>query len=165
MAFQHLTSKPKAFIVSLVWFVFVSSACATSVEIPVTPTNLDTYVYVFSVLTNTASDSVTFHVTITNKQYDIFPDSSASVDMVVHKKHANGGREGSIGPVKPEIPVILKKEKRLWRADFTVSRDVLKNPDVCFVFSELAHTTVNGKTIPMPSITFYELRLQDFAKP
>ena len=155
----------RSFIASVVWLVCISSACATSVRIPVTPTNLDTYFYVFSMLTNATSDGMAFHVTITNKQNDIFPDSSAGVDVVVYKEHADGGREGSIGPVKPEIPVTLNKEKRVWTADFTVSRELLKNPDICFVFSELAHRTVNGKTMAMPSITFYELRLQDFAKP
>jgi hypothetical protein len=155
----------RSFVAVIAWFVFISSACATSVELPVTLTNLDAYFYVFSVLTNATRDGVAFHVTITHKQYDISPDSNAGVDMVVHKKPTNGGFEGSIGSVKPEIPVTLKKEKRVWTADFIVSRELLKNRDVCFVFSVLAHTTVNGKTISMPSVTFYELRLQDFAKP
>ena len=154
-----------SFIASIVWLAVVSSACATSVELPVTPTNLDTYGYAFSVFTNATKDGVAFHLTITNKQYDIYPDSSAGVDMVIHKKLADGGMEGSVGAVTPEIPVTLKKEKRLWTADFTVSSTLLKNPDAYFVFSVLAHSTVNGKIIPMPSVTFYELRLQDFAKP
>ncbi|MGO8925990.1 MAG: hypothetical protein ACLQU3_03710 [Limisphaerales bacterium] len=155
----------RSFIASIIWLVFVSSTWATSVELPVTPTNLDTYFCTFSVLTNATKDGVAFHVTITNKQSDIYPDSSADVDMVIHKKLADGGMEGSVGPVTPPIPVELKKEKRLWTADFTVSRELLKNPDVHFVFGVLAHSTVDGKIIPMPSITFYELRLQEFAKP
>jgi hypothetical protein len=155
----------RAFIISIIWVALVSSVRASSVEIPVTPTNLDTYGCIFSVLTNATQDGAAFHVTITNKQYDIYPDSSAGVDMVIHKKIANGSEEGSVGQVTPAIPVALKKEKRLWTADFTVSRSLLKNPDAYFVFSVLAHSTVNGKIMPMPSITFYKLRLQDFAKP
>src|ERR1022692_3631458 len=155
----------RSFITSIIWLAVVSSVRARSVELPVMPTNLDAYGYTFSVLTNATKDGVAFHVTITDKQYDIYPDSSADVDMVIHKKLADGGMKGSVGPVTTAIPVALKKEKRLWTADFTVSRRLLKNPDAYFVFSVLAHSTVNGKIIPMPSVTFYELRLQDFAKP
>ena len=154
-----------SFIALIVWSAFVSSACASSVELPVTPASLDTYAYAFSVSTNATGDSVAFHVTITSKQSDIFPDSSAGVDRVVHKKLSDGGLENSIGSVEPVIPVTLKKEQRVWTADFTVSRELLKNPDICFVFTALAHVTMNGKTVPMPSAEFYELRLQDFIKP
>lgn len=156
---------PRSLIASIIWLVFAPSTWATSVELPVTPTNLDTYSCTFSVSTNATRYGVAFHVTITNQQFDFYPDSTADVDLVIHKKLADGSLEGSVGPVTPAIPVALKKEKRLWTADFTVSRELLKNPDVHFVFGVLAHSTVDGKVIPMPSITFYELRLQDFAKP
>ena len=155
----------RAFIASIFWLALVSSMRATSEELPVTPTNLDTYGYTFLVLTNTTQDGVTFHVTITDKQYDIYPDSGADIDMVIHKKFADGSMERSFGRVTPAIPVALKKEKRFWTADFAVPHTLLENTNACFVFSVLAHSTVNGKIIPMPSVTFYELRLQDFAKP
>ena len=154
-----------SFFAFIIWLATLWSVRADSVELPVTPTNLDAYVCTFSVSTNATMEGVAFHVTITNKQSDIYPDSSGNVDMVIHKKRPDGGMEGSVGPVMPAIPVVLKKKKRLWTADFTVSRELLKNPDAYFVFSDLAHSTVNGKIIPMPSITFYELRLQDFIKP
>jgi hypothetical protein len=149
----------RIFLTFILWFAIALSAHASSVEYSVTRTNLDTYFCVFSVLTNATSDGVAFHVTITNKQYDIFQDSSAGVDMVAHKKSGNGCLEGSIGFVEPVIPITLKKEKRVWTADFTVSRELLKNPDVCFVFGVLVHRTINGKTMTMPSADFYELRL------
>ena len=155
----------RAFITSIFWLALVSSVRATGVELPVTPTNLDTYGYTFSVLTNATQDSVAFHVTITNKQYDIYPDSSAGVAMVIHKKLADGGMEGSVGRVTPVIPVALNKEKRFWTADFSVPYSLLEDTNACFVFSVLAHSTVNWKIIYMPSVTFYELRLQDFAEP
>lgn len=155
----------RAFIISIFWLALVSSVLADSVELSVTPTNLDAYGYTFSVLTNATKDGVAFHVTITNKQDDIYPDSSADVHMVIHKKLADGGMEGSVGRVTPAIPVALKKEKHFWTADFTVPHSLLEDTNACFVFSVLAHSTVNGKIIPMPSVTFYELRLQDFAKP
>ena len=153
----------RSFIAFIIWFGFISSVRATSVEFSVTPTNLDTYFFTFSVLTNATKDGVAFHIAIASKQYDIYPDSSADVDMVMHKKLADGGMEGSVGPVTPAIPVALKRKKRVWTADFTVSRTLLKDPDAYFVFGVLAHSTVNGKNIPMPSVTFYELQLQDFA--
>jgi hypothetical protein len=155
----------RSFITAIFWLVLVSSASATTVELPVTPTNLDTYGYVFSVLTNAIRDGVTFHVTITDKKYDIYPDSGASVDIVTHKKLDNGGLLVSSQAVEPAIQVTLEKEVRVWKADFVVSRKLLKNPDVYFVFSVLAHSTINGKSVPMPSLTCYQIRLQDFAKP
>jgi hypothetical protein len=140
------------------------SAFGDSIEIPVTPDALNQGDYVFSVTTNSVQDGVAFHVIITSKRYDILPDSGAHVDMVIHKQIANGGIEESIGPVKPGIPISLKKENRVWTVDFTITREVLKNPEASFVFSVLGQLTVNGKVIEMPSVTFYELRLQDFAK-
>ncbi len=156
----------RSLIALFVWLLFVSSARATSAEIPVSPANLDTFSYTFSVSTNASKDGMAFHVTITSKQSGIYPDSDAYVGRVIHKKLDNGDPAGgSIGPAQPAIPVALRKEKRVWTADFTVSRELLKDPELHFVFSVLAHSTVNGKTIPMPSLTFYELRLQEFAKP
>jgi hypothetical protein len=116
-------------------------------------------------LTNATKDGVAMDVNITKKQYDIYLDSSSGVDMVIHKKLADGGMEGSVGGVMPVIPIALKKEKRFWTAGFTVPHSLLEDTNACFVFSVLAYSTVNGKVIPMPSVTFYELRLQDFAKP
>ena len=140
------------------------SAFGDSDEIPVTPDALNQGDYVFSVSTNSVQDCVAFHVMITNKRYDILPDSGAHVLMVIHKQIAEDGSDESIGPVKPSIPITLKKEKRVLTAHFTVSRELLKNPEVFFVFGVLGHSTMNGKVIEMPSITFYEFRLQDFAK-
>jgi hypothetical protein len=57
------------------------------------------------------------------------------------------------------------KEKRIWKADFTVSWESLKNPDFYFVFGVPVYDTINGKRIPMPDEDIYQIRLQDFAKP
>ena len=132
----------------------------------VTRTNLDSYPYTFAVLTNATNGGVAFHVTITSKKSDIYPDSRVNVDRVIRRRGADGSLEGSsVGPVTPAIPVTLEKENRVWKADFTLPRELLADAGVCLVFSELTHSTVNGKVVAMPSTTFYELRLQDFTKP
>lgn len=156
-----------SFITHIIWLVFVSSVRAQEgTEIPVTPTNLDTYFYHFSVSTNATSRGVAFQVTIKSKQSAIYPDSVAEMENVIHRQLTNG-TEVSIESTKPAIPVALKKKKRLWTADFTVSRDLLKNPDLSFVFTVAAHgaSAINGEAIPMPLVAFYELRLQEFVKP
>jgi len=156
---------PLLIIASIIWLTLIPSMRADSVELPVTPANLNTYDYAFSVSTHATHDGVAFHVTITNKQYDIYPDSSANVDLVVHKKLADGNMEGSVGPMAPMIPAAIKKAKRFWAADFTVAHSLVEDANACFVFSVLAHRTINGKLISMPSVTFYEFRLKDFARP
>ena len=115
----------------------------------------------FTVTTNAAPDGIAFHLTITNKTGDIFPDSSAYMAKVVHEQD----RTRSIGPAAPPIPVTLKKEPRVWTADFTIPNKQLLQPGLCFVFGELAHATMNGKLIAMPSMDFYEFKLRDFFKP
>jgi hypothetical protein len=139
------------------WFGLMLSASGHSVEISVTPTNLAQQKYVFSVSTNATPPGVAFHTTITAKSGEIPSDATASLAKV---KHA--GNSTSIEPVTPAIRVTLKKARRVWEADFTVSDDVLKQPGLCFVFTEIARTTVTGQTVPIPSADFYELRLQDF---
>ena len=57
-----------SFLASIFWFAVVSSVHALSLQVSVTPTNLDTHGYTFSVLTNATKEGVAFHVTIANKQ-------------------------------------------------------------------------------------------------
>lgn len=131
-------------------------------EIPVTPATLDTYFYLFSISTNAARDGVDFHVTMTAKSGDIETnDSTADLQLVTHTKE-NGGLFGSCQSLAATLPVHLKKEKHIWTADFVIPDELLSNPNLCFDFGFLAHSTVNGKVIPMPSVTRYEIRLADF---
>ena len=60
--------------------------------------------------------------------------------------------------------VTIKKEKRVWDAHFTVSYDLLAKPGLCFVFTEIAHATIDGKIVAMPSADFYVIKLRDFLK-
>ena len=152
------------FIASVFWLALASSACALVVEYPVTPTNSDTYSYVFSVSTNATQGGVAFHVTITAKKFDIETNSGVSLEVITRKK-TDGNLTVSSQPVEPVIQVAVEKEKRIWKADFNVLRESLKNPDLYFVFGVPVYDTINGKRIPMPDADIYQIRLQDFAKP
>jgi hypothetical protein len=144
------------------WLAFVLSSFGTTVEIPVTPASLDTDSYLFSVSTNVTGSGTAFHVTMTAKTGDVETnDSGVGLQLVAHTKQ-NGGLLVSCDPLKSSIVVQLKKEKRVWTADFVVPDGFLDNPNLCLSFGFLAHSVVNGKVIPMPSATRYEIRLADF---
>jgi hypothetical protein len=152
-------------IIPIIWLALVSSARAMSVELPVSPESLDQSHYRFSVATNPTNQGIAFHITILAKKDEIASDSHADVSIVSHTKDSQGSPTGTtIGPMTPTIPLALNKDKHTWTADFTVSRDALKTPGLCFVFTELSHTTIDGKLIAMPSATFYEMKLTDFVK-
>jgi hypothetical protein len=152
----------RIFGTTFLWLGMALSANGRSVEIPVTPASLDTYFYVFSVSTNATQGGMAFHVIMAAKTNDIDTnDSGAGLEVVTHTE-SGGGLLVMSQPLEPAIPVTLKKEKRLWTADFIVPPELLQNPDLYFHFGFLAHEIINGKEIPMPSATNYELRLQDF---
>jgi len=143
----------------ILWLGLVLSAHGLSVEIPITTTNLDQYRYLFAISTNAVTNGITFHVTIAAKKEDIHADSGAGLSIVTHTKSSS-----SITNVKPEIHVTLRKDKRAWAADFTVSYELLEKPGLCFVFTANAHATIDGKRVLMPSADFYEIKLRDFLK-
>ena len=150
--------------------VFVSAARAMNTEIRVSPTNLDSLLYSFSVSTNATARGVAFHVTITHKRFDIYPDSSAEIGTIEYKEITNNLsrpspkplKDATFKPLKPKVRVALKKEKRVWTANFTASRELLNNTNVCFVFSVFAQDPKTNKTAPTD---LYELKLHDFAMP
>lgn len=160
----------RLFLTVIVSLVLLSTAHAND-EISVTPTNLDTMLYSFTVSTNATHTGVAFHVTITHKRFDIYPDSIADVGTIAYTEITNSTARPSPQPakaasferLKPAIPVALKKEKRIWTAEFTASHELLKNTNACFVFSVFAQDPKNGNKAAPADL--YELRLQDFAKP
>jgi len=152
-------------IIPSVLFAFILSAHATSVELPITPNQLDQQNYKFSVTTAATNDAVAFHVVITAKQSEILSDSEGNLAVVTHSKDAQGSRTGTeIKPFQPTVPIALNKDKHAWTVAFTVPRESLKTPGLCFIFSELGHSVAHGKPIAMPSITFYEIKLKEFVK-
>ncbi len=163
----------RLFLTFTLWLIFISVARANNTEIPVTQTNLNTLLYSFSVSTNATNGGVAFHVTITHKRFDIYPDSTADVGTIDRKQITNAAArafpqpifEATFEPLKPTIPVALKKEKRVWTADFTAPRELLSDTNACFVFSVPGMEKSKNKTDPLPPADLYELKLQDFAKP
>ena len=153
----------RLFVTLCLWLPLVFSAHGLSVEIPVTTTNLDQYKYRFSVSTNATTGGVSFHVVVTAKKENIHADSETGLSIVTHT-NTRDGETRSIARVKPEIPLRVKKDKRVWEADFTVSFELLEKPGLCFVFTEIAHGTIDGKSVAMPSADFYEIKLRDFLK-
>jgi hypothetical protein len=152
-------------IIPSLLFALILSAHATSVELPVTPNQLDQQNYKFSVTADATNHGVTFHVVITAKHDEISADCEANLAVVNHSKDgSHSGKGTSITPFQPTVPIAFNKDKHAWTADFTLPREALKTTGLCFVFTELAHTMVNGKPVAMPSITFYEIKLKDFVK-
>lgn len=160
---SSLVTMHRFFVTLGLWLTFVVSAHGVSVEIPVTTTNLDQHKYRFSISTNAAAGGVAFHVIVTAKKEDIHVDSEVGLSIVTHTK-TRGEETDSIENVEPEISVRLKKDKRVWEADFTVSSELLEEPGLCLVFTDIAHATVDGKSVAMPSAEFYEIRLRDFLR-
>ena len=151
----------RLFVTLGLWLTLVFTVHGVSVEIPVTTTNLDQYKYRFSVSTNATTGGVTFHIIVTAKKDDIHADSEIGLSIVTHTKSGDGEIH-SIAGVKPEIPVTTKRDLRVWTADFTVSHDLLKKPGLCFVFTEFAHSIIDGKSVVRPSADFYQIQLKDF---
>ena len=141
----------RLFVTLGLWLALVLSAHGMSMEVPVTTTNLDQSKYRFSISTNAATGGVSFHVIVTAKKEDIHANSEVGLSIVTHTKTGTG-EVHSIVRVKPEIPVRVKKDKRVWEADFTVSFELLEKPGLCFVFTENSQATISmdGKSVPVP---------------
>lgn len=158
----------------------------------ITPNNLNQYWRSFSVLTKSHKNSVTFHITITSNKAkhkhthpdeakpasDIIPYvgdygklktirtafspySSVSVGKVIHKKQ-NGSDISKAEEITPPVKITLKKTEFVWAADFTISRELLKNSEV--YFSEQAYAVIHGIAQGMPAAAGYDIRLKDFVK-
>jgi hypothetical protein len=154
----------RLFLTSVFLFALILSAHSVSVALPITKTSLDQYKYVFAVSTNAATNGVVFHVTITAKREDVSSDSTVGLSIVTSKEEAHGGSLHSIEGMKPTMEVTLKRGKRVWEAAFTASYELLKKSGLCFVFTEFAHRTIDGKLVTMPSADIYEMKLRDFVK-
>jgi hypothetical protein len=148
----------RIFVITSLWLTLALSAFGLSMEIRVTPKALDQGAYAFSVTTNAVQGGVAFHVVISAKTGDISTNCSIGVSVVTHWEP--GGSE--IVPAKPEIPVAVKKDGRIWMADFTISHGQLKQIGLCCVFSQYDYFVVEGRRVPAGAATFYEIKLRDF---
>ena len=151
--------------ITAIFLAFAFSAHASSIELTITPSQLDQHNFKFAVTANATNKSVAFHVIITAKNEEMPADSEANLVTITHSKDGRGQMTGTdIKAFVPTVPIAYNKAKNSWTVDFTLPREALKTPGLCFVFSELAHTVMNGKPIAMPAITFYEIKLKDFVK-
>ena len=152
---------PRIWVVPAVmlWLAVAPSVYGFSMEVPVTPNRLDVGGYGFSISSNATQDGTRFYVTVTAKG-DIPSECSLGLCKVTH--WTNGY---SIESVKPAIRVALQKTNRVWKADFTVPRQLLRSPRLCCVFTEQQNDVVRGVSSPSCSATFYTIKLRDFLKP
>ena len=131
-------------------------ACGTSDVIPITPKNPDGGEFVFAVTTRIASNGLSFRVTVTAKKGTVPQDYSEAHLGLFKVTRTVTGTEGSISYLKPETRVALKRGRRVWKAGFVASNQLLSNPDTCFVFTVWDYRRYDA--------SFYVLKLRDFTK-
>jgi hypothetical protein len=151
---------------AILWLALASSVHGLIMVVAVTPSSLDHGNYTFSVSTNETQNGVSFHVVVTAKTGAIPPDySSIGLSLVHRLKTGTNGYGTYEGSLKPPVRVTLKKDTRVWQADFTIPRQALWRRDLCCVFMEIGTYTSNGQRSFTGSATSYELKLQGFLKP
>lgn len=101
---------------------------------------------------------MSFEITITAKSAVIPADSSANLSVVKRMQSSGGGTS----EIQRESEIKIAKESQSWKVTFVVSKDLLKTPDMSFVFEVPAHSIIDGK--PLPAGDFYTIKLQDFIK-
>src|ERR1700733_9684814 len=96
-------------ILLFLWLVVAGPAFGMSDELPVTPSSLDTYFYTFAVSTNTVTNGVGFHITISAKRGDIDTNyCNARLDTVRHDHGSAIFQE----PFETAILVTVQKQPR-----------------------------------------------------
>jgi hypothetical protein len=141
--------------------VLAGNAQAASVQVPVTPDQLEYSNFVFAVATVAATNGAAFHVTITG-QTGAIPDDCATSLAVMDTE----AKTLNIAGLVPATAVTVTKTARVWQADFTASQAVLDQPDAYFILVATDQATnLLGERLFLPSDRIYELRLQDFWPP
>jgi hypothetical protein len=153
------------FIITFIWLATVFSGYGALPEVSVTPTNLNLHDYTFFVSTNSAQDGTAFHVVITAKTHDIPPNSSVNLEAVMDGIFfEDTGKPRQMGRAAPPIKVTLKKNPRVWEADFMVPRHQLEETRLFCLFAE-GYDGETGGILDEKTVTFYEIRIQDFINP
>lgn len=134
-------------------------------EVSVTPTNLDLHDYAFSISTNAAQDGTGFHVIITAKTHNIPTNSSVNLEVVGDEEFSDDtGIPPMMGRAAPPVKVLLKKNKRIWEADFMVPRQQLTDHGLFCLFAE-GFDGETGGVIDAKTVTFYDIKIQEFVSP
>ena len=153
------------FLIPFVWLAAVFSGYGALPEITVTLTNLDLHDYAFLISTNAAQEGTAFHVVITAKARDIPTNSSVNLEAVGDEMVLEDmGLPKEMGRAAPPVKVTLKKTKRVWEADFMVPRSQLEESRLYCLFAE-GYDGETGGVIDEKTVTFYEIRIQDFVNP
>jgi hypothetical protein len=154
------------FILPFVWLAVVIPGFGALVpEVEVTTTNLDLQNYSFLVSTNAAQDGLAFHVVITSKTRNIPANSSVNLEGVTDwDVFADMGKRRQMGRASPPVKVTLKKNKRVWEADFMLPRLQFQESRLFCLFAE-GYDGETGGVIDEKTVTFYEIRIQDFVNP
>ena len=136
----------------------VFSAAAQTVQVPVTPTQLEYSNFVFAVTTQATNGGTAFHVTITTKTEPIQTDTAATLASVTQTNNLP-----AIGSINPATTVNITRTPQVWTVDFTATSDLLNNPTAYLLFVVSDYKTGgDGKRVYLPSDRMYEIRLQDF---
>jgi len=134
-------------------------------EVSVTPTNLDLHDYAFSISTNAAQDGTGFHIIITAKTHNIPTNSSVNLEVVGDEEFSEDtGIPAMMGRAAPPVKVSLKRNERIWEADFMVPRQQLTDHGLFCLFAE-GFDDETGGVIDAKTVTFYEIKIQEFVSP
>jgi len=139
-----------------IFFTFLLDATGTTVRIPVTPASLNQDRLVFSVKSSVIEEGTAFQISIAMKDGPVLPDSNVGL-------YISSLTENLYSLKKVEsVQVTVSKEEKRWKAEFVIPGNLLDTPGLSFIFAEYGHATVDGKTVPMPSLTHYEINLREF---
>ena len=152
--------KPKLFLCLALVLSGGLIASAYMADIPVTPKSLDQGDVIFSVSTNSAQSGTAFHITITAKK------GFSPASYIGLSNNGPGVGYVSIQPTNLTPQITVKKDRHSWEVDFIAPDELLKNPKLCFTFSEIPYAIgPDGKNAPVTGGTIYEIKLRDFLKP
>jgi hypothetical protein len=142
-------------------FAAASPASAEIEEFRITRTNLDVEGYSFFVSTNRATDGVEFQVTVTAMISEISTNCGVALQIPTGDQN-NVRAKIRRAPVALPSIAVQKKQRKMWKANFTVGSETADYPDLYFIFIVPAESRANGQTILMPGADIFKLRLQDF---
>ena len=141
----------RIFLTAFLWIVIVLSAQAKDAIIRVTASHLRANGFVFAVTNVPLSNGVAFHITITASRGELPAVSDCKLYVATSPT-----KSYPIGSAVPGIRVAVKKARRVWKAQFVVSDELLTDAGTSFVFSVFDHEG--------PGADHYVVKLRDFTK-
>jgi hypothetical protein len=136
------------------------SAGAQTVQVPVTPTQLQYSNFVFTVNTLATNGGTAFHVTITSQNQPIGSDCVASLALV-----SGTAAAPVVGSANPPVQMAFKRTDLVWTVDFLAPVALLGDPTADFIFVVPDYKIENDKRVYLPTDRIYEINLQSFLPP